>query len=307
MRARHHPEELLAAVGHELARQDGVVARRQLLAAGLGPHDVERLVRRRVLAPGPAALVGPSALQLARGEQPRADALVHVGIDGRRSTPAPLAGVSVRHLSRLDEVVMWHLASPRQRLEEAVLDAALEAPDPLGVVAVLASAVGSRLTTADRLSTVLARRSRAAGRRWIEAVLADVAAGTCSVLEHGQLVGVERPHGLPRATRQVAEQGRAGRVYRDAAYGRAAYVELDGRLHERFGTRDVDLDRDLDVAAAGGATVRLGFGQVLDRPCATAAGLTRFLWQQGVVFVPHGCAPGCPVETLVRGTCAPGA
>lgn len=331
------PEELLGAVGHELARQDGVVARRQLLAAGLRPHDLERLVRRRVLAPlcrgvlvdhtgpptwrqrswgavlalGPAALVGPSALHLARGEEPRADAVVHVGIDGRRGTPAPLAGVSVRHLSRLDEVVMWHLGPPRQRLEEAVLDAALEAPDPLGVVGVLAAAVGSRLTTADRLSAVLARRPRAAGRRWLEGVLADVAGGTCSVLEHGQLVMVERPHGLPRATRQLAERGRAGRVYRDAAYGRAAYVELDGRLHERFGTRDLDLDRDLDVAAAGGATVRLGFGQVYDRPCRTAAGLSRFLLHRGLVFLPTGCEPACPVwevkRALVRGSLAPGA
>lgn len=263
-----HPEKLLEVVRHDLVRQEGVIARRQLLAAGLRPHDLDRLVRRRVLAPlcrgvlldhtgpptwrqrawgavlalEPAAIVGLSAIHLERGEVPPPSAVVHVGIDGRRATPAALPGVAVRHLSRLDEVVMWHLGPPRQRIDEAVLDVALGARGRLAAVAALASAVGSRLTTADRLSAALARRPRAARRRWMERLLADVAAGTCSVLEHGQLVRVERPHGLPRAQRQRAEAGRAGRVYRDAAYGRTAYVELDGRLHERFGTRDDDLD-----------------------------------------------------------------
>lgn len=326
------PEELLLAVRDELARQDGVVTRRQALRAGLQPHDLERLVRRRalaplhrgvlvdhtgppswrqrawgaVLAPGPAAVVGGSAIDLARNLDLPADRVVHVGIGGRRSVPAPLPGVVVRHLSRLDEVVLWHLGPPRQRLEEAVLDVALGARDRLDAVGALASVVGSRLTTAERLSRTLALRPRAPDRPWVVDVLEDVAAGTCSVLEHGQLTLVERPHGLPRAERQRPEAGRAGRVYRDAVYGRTAYVELDGRLHDRFGTRDDDLDRDLDVAAGGGTTVRLGFGQVFGRPCTTAVGVTRFLWHCGVVFVPHGCGPACPVGALVRGSLAPG-
>ena len=43
-----HRSELSAPpVQALLALQDGVVARRQLLAAGARPHDLDRIVRRR--------------------------------------------------------------------------------------------------------------------------------------------------------------------------------------------------------------------------------------------------------------------
>lgn len=53
-------------------------------------------------------------------------------------------------------------------------------------------------------------------RAWLRDVLEDVALGTCSLLEHGYLTRVERPHGLPRCLRQVADDGGNGRrVFRD--------------------------------------------------------------------------------------------
>jgi hypothetical protein len=39
----------LEAVRRELALQDGVVCRRQLMAAGCAPADLERMLRRREL------------------------------------------------------------------------------------------------------------------------------------------------------------------------------------------------------------------------------------------------------------------
>ncbi len=315
------PDHLLRQLHEELQRQDGVVSRRQVLAAGLAPHDLERLVRRRLLVPrgqatyvdhtapptwrqrawsavlalGPAAIGGESALALAEGRWRAPDALVHVVIAVHRSTPAPLPGVLVRHVSDLDARVQWHLGPPRLRYEEAVLDVAGDAESDLAAIAVLAAAVSSRITTAARLLETLARRARMPRRAWLESVLRDVAEGTCSVLEHGQLTLVERPHGLPPAVRQRPDQGRAGRIYRDASYGGGVEVELDGRLHERRAHRDADMDRDLDVAAAGGVPVRIGFAQVFDRPCLTAAALAQLLLVRGVRCSPHPCSPGCPV------------
>ena len=83
----------LDGVRYELALQDGMVSRRQLLAAGGRPHDLDRMLRRRELSrilPGvfvdhtgvptwhqrawcgvlfhePAALAGASALRAAFG------------------------------------------------------------------------------------------------------------------------------------------------------------------------------------------------------------------------------------------------
>ncbi|WP_235734929.1 hypothetical protein [Nocardioides alcanivorans] len=50
-----------------------------------------------------------------------------------------------------------------------------------------------------------------------EAVVDDLAQGSNSVLEHGYLRLVERPHGLPRGRRQVAARSR-GRIYRDVLH-----------------------------------------------------------------------------------------
>lgn len=127
-------------------------------------------------------------------------------------------------------------------------------------------------------------------------MLTDLAEGTCSVLEHGYLERVERPHGLPRAHRQRREAGSTKVVYRDAAYGDTALVELDGwTFHSSAADRDADLERDLDAAGAGAATVRLGWGQVFGRPCTTAAKVGAFLEARGVDVALRPCGPGCAV------------
>ena len=103
------------------------------------------------------------------------------------------------------------------------------------------------------------------------AVLTDVAHGTCSVLEHAFLTRVERPHGAAARRAQLRAGTATGIVYRDVAYGERA-VELDGRLwHDTAEQRDRDFERDLDAAVEGQDTVRLTWGQVVGRPCSTAA------------------------------------
>jgi hypothetical protein len=104
---------------------------------------------------------------------------------------------------------------------------------------------------------------------------------------------VERPHGLPRAGRQVRDSAR-GPVYRDVLYRRLGQVvELDGRLfHDSARLRDADLDRDLAAAADGLSTVRIGWGQVFERSCRTAWLIAALLRERGWAGAPASC-PRC--------------
>jgi hypothetical protein len=304
-----------------LAGQDGVISRRQALRLGATPADLRRLVRRRVWArvhPGvfvdhtgpltwrqrawaavllaaPSALCAESALRAAHGPGQRGhddQGPIHVAIDRSRTVVTP-PGVTAHRLVDLDDRVQWNLAPPRLRVEEAVLDVAAGAVDDFAAIAVLSDAVQSRRTTAPRLRQTLERRNRIARRELLTSVLDDVSTGACSALEHAYLNRVERPHRLPVAGRQVRASSR-GPIYRDVVYVRLGLaVELDGRLdHTRATDRDRDLDRDLDAALDGTTTVRLGWGQAVGRPCATAAKLAVLMARLGWTGTPFAC-PDC--------------
>ncbi|CAN5128557.1 hypothetical protein BH09ACT12_BH09ACT12_26400 [soil metagenome] len=95
----------------------------------------------------------------------------------------------------------------------------------------------------------------------------------------------------------------AGRIYRDVDHPALRLkVELDGRLfHTAAGDRDRDLERDLDAAVdEAAATVRLGFGQVYERPCATAAKLGAVMSRLGW----EGQLGRCPACATERGVAA---
>lgn len=292
-----------------LLHQCGVVSRRQVLEAGLHPHDLRRMVRRRELAPlhlgvyvdhtgeptwvqrawagvlvsAPAALVDESALRWADGpgRRGRDDAIVHVAVDHAR-TPAGAPGLRVHRVSGLTSMVLWNSSPPRMRPEHAALRVASRAVDDFGAVRVLADAVQSRRTTVPRMVAALADLPKLGRRRFLAQVLGDLSVGACSVLERGYLTRVERPHGLPTAQRQVRDSI-SGPVYRDVLYlAQQQVVELDGRLfHDTASSRRADLDRDLDAATQRLATVRLGWGQVFGSPCRTAERIGALLGQRG--------------------------
>ena len=302
-----------------LARQAGVVSRAQLRALEIEPHQIRRLLHRRELAtihPGvyvdhtgdptwlqqawaavlfcwPAGLAAESAMRAADGPGRRngEDGPIRVVIDRERRVIAP-SGIAVVRTFGLDERVLWNLGPPRMRYDEAALDVALTADGEFGAIGAVARAVQSQHTTAARMRAALDGRSRAPRRDFIAAVLDDVAAGACSVLEHGYLTRVEVPHGLPTAHRQQRGTTSAGAVYRDAVYG-ILDVELDGRLfHDTAEARDADFERDLDGAVDGRTAVRLSWGQVFGRSCSTAAKISRLLAARGW---PGGrpCGSGC--------------
>jgi hypothetical protein len=182
------------------------------------------------------------------------------------------------------------------RIEEAVIDLAATADDDLDAIADLADALRSRRTTAERLEQALKDRSRIGRRGFLEAVVADLRDGTCSVLEHAFLTDVEQAHGLPAAQRQVRASSR-GTIYRDVLYEAfGVVVELDGHTHHSSLTdRDRDIDRDLDAALDDLLTVRLGWGQVVSRSCATAAKVGVLLQRRGWDGAAVPCVRCAPV------------
>ncbi|MCW2765149.1 MAG: hypothetical protein JWO11_1108 [Nocardioides sp.] len=307
-------------VARLLGEQAGVLSRRQALELGVTEVQIARLLRRRewvVVHPGvyvqhggpltwlqraraavlyswPAALMLESAMRAHEGpgRRLRDESVIHVAVArGRRLVEPP--GVRVHHLRDLEARVLWNLGPPRVRYDDSVLDVAAAARTDLDAIAVLANACGARRTTAARLLGALGARSRLPRRPWIRDILVDVAEGTCSVLEHGYLTRVERPHGLPRGRRQAAALSGQRTSLRDVLYEQVALlVELDGRLfHTSPEARDRDLERDLDsVVDRREETVRLGYAQVFDRGCRTAAKLGSILERRGW----SGAAQKCP-------------
>lgn len=318
----------LDAVSDLLLAQDGVVSRRQLLDAELTQAHIETLLRRRdlvVVHPGVylshtgtptwsqscwAAILyaGRSALHLESAlHQPGKDAPakgpVHLAVDWSRRV-APRAGIRVHRVRGLEDKVQWNLSPPRVRLEVAAVEVAHRAADDLAAISTLTSLVGSRRTVAGRLLQEIERRGRLRRRTLLTDLVADLARGTHSVLEHGYLVRVLRPHGLPEPTSQQAPvRAGSGAQYRDVAHADVdLHVELDGQLHDQTSARDDDADRDLDDLARGLVTPRLRYRQVFATPCRTASRLADLFRARGWDGMPRscevaGCEAGKPVVT----------
>jgi hypothetical protein len=247
----------------------------------------------------PAALAGVSALRATAGPGWRTNddaGPIFVAVESARHVK-PRTGYRLRWLSDYDRQVQTQTHPPRMRFEEACLDVVLATASPLTRIQWLADACQSRRTTPARLQSALSCRSRVRDRRWLEAVLADVAEGTGSVFEHAYLTLVERPHGLPRGHRQSPQESDRGRRYRDIRYHPFGQdVEIDGRLfHDTADARDADLERDLDAALVRHDTVRLGWGQIFGRPCSTATKVGILLTARGWTGTVLRCGADCTV------------
>ena len=299
--------------------QDGTVSRRQAIECGATPAQLRRWLSRRdlvVVFPGvyvehngpltrrqrewaavldaePAALSHGSALRQLTGAAVADGEPVHLIVDRQRKV-VRRPGVVVHRDEHFAEKALLGTRPPRERTVAALLDLAALAPTPVEAVAILTDAVGARHTTADRLLVELAGRSRIPRRAFLLGVLRDIRDGTCSVLEHGYLTRVERPHRLPKPQRQApTEVGRPG--FRDADYEKyGIVVELDGRAgHSDARSRDRDLQRDLDAAVdADRRTLRVGFAQVFGWPCRTGRQLARAFTKGGWTGTFHEC-PRC--------------
>lgn len=309
------------ALRDTMRRQSGVVSRRQVLEARASDDDIDRHLRRREWArihPGvyvnhtgpptweqrawaavlhhwPSALGGFSALRAYGLTGSSETTPIHLVVPRGRRVRDPTS-IRTRQLADFEQTTLMHLSPPRVRIEYAVLDVASQAPTVDGAVAVLADAVQERRTTPSRLRGAMVHRPRLRHRQVLKDVLRDLDEGANSGLERRYLRAVERAHGLPRGKRQ--RQVVTGSVtYRDVEYDeQQLVVELDGRLgHEFARDRWSDLQRDLDSAARGDLTVRLGWHQILS-PCRTAYAVARLLVARGWSGRPRPCGPECPIR-----------
>jgi hypothetical protein len=308
------------------ARQAGIVARRQLLACGLTSAQARQRIETghwRVVLPGVyatftgplpdvarvwAALlyVGPdacashgTALWLAAALD-RPPAVIQVAVSASRRV-RPQAGFTL-HLSR-DLPAKRHPAAqpPRTRLEDAVLDVADDHTDAEDVLTLVFRVTQRRLTTATRLRSALARRSRHRWRMLLTEVLVEVDDGVASTLERRYARDVEKVHGLPRGQRNRPEprpDGRPGTRYRDVRYVEWHTVaELDGRGAHPGELAFRDLRRDNAATVHGDTVLRYGWHDVAVRPCAAAAQVATVLRAQGWRGTPHPCRLGCQLHS----------
>ncbi len=303
-----------------LVRQGGVITRNQALTGGMTRHAVyARLDSRRwqrlhagvyanysgpltrgslmwaaVLGAGPGAvLCHRSAAELYGLLDAPDGAVIHVMVPGWR-TVAPMRLVVIHYSQRVEAARHPALEPPRTRLEETVLDLAEAERTATGAVSWILSACASRRTTPGRLTETMAARPRMRRRTLLLAALGDARIGVHSILEHGYLHRVERPHGLPAGSRQWRTRPGGACRYEDVRYEKyGLVVELDGRAAHPEGERWRDVRRDNASAVTGLITLRYTYADVMDRPCGIADEVARALGSRGYTGGTHRCGPSC--------------
>lgn len=298
--------------------QNGIVSRGQLQAAGWSEPRIRQGLRSRrwqVVHPGVYAThTGP----IGYAEQQVA-ALLYAGPDAAWShytaaeqlgllrpsgtRPVYLTIPKYRKVRPRPNVVIYRderwadrlaaVIPPRRRPAEAILDIVGISHSLDQAAAVIAEACQSgRVRPADIVSA-LAERPRLRHRRLLRPILADVAAGSHSLLELRYLQDVERRHALPTGLRQRAVDSE----FTDVFYtGFDLVVELDGRLHLVPRQRWRDLDRDNRATLRAEATLRYGWFDVTGRPCEAAVQVLRVLRRTQPGLKAKACGPSCPVR-----------
>lgn len=309
------PREQVAALADA---QDGVVTRAQCLGLGMTSEAVTWMLRSRrwtrlhrgiylTHTAGPSWRARVSAAVLVCGDGAAASHEtaarllglidhdpdgVHIQVPEDRRVVGP-AGVTVRLSSSVRQRTNRSGWPTRTTVEDTLLDLAASgsADDATGWVA---RACQRRLTTPRRIADALSRRRRHRWRELLRVALDEVDGGAESVLEVRWVLNVERPHGLPRATRQLRST-RSGRRRRDdnAYVAFRVLVEVDGRAGHVGEGAFRDRRRDNEAAVDGWVTLRFGWAAVTREPCETAADVARVLMGRGWRGRPRRCGPAC--------------
>lgn len=288
--------------------QDGVVSRAQAMTHGLSPGQVQRLVGR-----GWVRLL--HGVYSARGDgwRQRAWAGVLAGGEGAclgGSIAARLHGLAQDEVTGIDvwtpahrthqhAAPQWRFhrgrraasgSPPRVSLEQAVLDLCARASDD-DRAGWVTRAITERRTTPERMRAALEAAPRLRGRAGVLDLVNWLDAGVESPLELRFVRDVQRRNGLPDGARQVSLVVGARVDVRFEEFRLIA--ELDGLLGHRGVGEAHDAWRDARHLALGEATVRFGWGDVVRRPCATAALLADVLRSRGWAGTMRRC-PACP-------------
>lgn len=294
------PAELFALA----ERQAGVISREQAAAHGISDRVRHRFVEIGLWQPlargvywararpsweglawagiliggDGAGLIGRAAAHL-HGLVSTPPATIEIGLPaGRRRVDREPWEFRQRTLTMVGE-------PPAIGVDDAVLDLC-QGADVERMTAVLADAVGGRRTTVRRLREALDARAAYSGRRRLLPILREVGDGTHSLLERRYTVDVERAHGLPAARRQ-----RHSGIHRvDNHYTEyQLIVELDGREFHSGSRLRADARRDNAHLGQGLLTLRFGWPDVTQSPCATAVQVAELLIRLGWTGLPPRC------------------
>jgi hypothetical protein len=320
-----------------LAFQRGVIARWQSPAVGLRPAVIdgqlrygrwrplyrgvyaaytgapprESLLWAGLLRAGPGAVLSHHSAAELDGLADSGNELIHVTIShGRRLSilsverhePAP--PIVVHRSGRLDVIKHPARTPPRTRIEETVLDLAQLSGNFDDAFAWLSRGCGRRLVTPQQLARALDARARMRWRNEILAALDVVAEGVHSSLEYRYVRDVERPHGLPKARRQVRRpEGNRSRYLDNLYESFGVGVELDGRAYHRSEDRWRDIRKDNAAVMSGIATLRFSWTDVSRRPCAVAADVATALGRRGWPGPLARCGPACTARIVSGEVC----
>jgi Protein of unknown function (DUF559) len=305
-----------------LELQAGIISRGQALCHGLDDDIIESRLRAgrwcavhwgtyatftgglsrdaalwaAVLRAGPGAALSHRTAAELLGITSDRSGLIHLTVPLGRH-PEPIRGAVVYRSGRIAAATHPVQLPPRTRVEDTTIDLTQSAASFDEACDWVFRAVGGRLTTAARLQAALDARPKVRWRAGLTIALADAGSGVHSILEARYVRDVELPHGLPAATRQArtAEVPRAR--YVDNLYEEARLVvELDGQVAHGIAQRRADTRRDNAHAAAGIVTLRYGWTDVTERPCAVAQQVAEVMARRGAPVSPRPCSPTCPIR-----------
>ena len=293
------------AFRNRLRRGDWQRLHHGVYATFTGKPDREAQLWGALLRAGPDAVLSHHTAAERHGLLSRPSTAIHVAVPSGHN-PARGMKISGLVVHRSDSALDRRhpaMTPPCTRVEDTVLDLIKMARTADEAYDWVCKALGQRRTTAERIRAALDTRDRFPMRSEVQAALDDAGEGMLSWLERRYVRGVERPHGLPAARRQVRVRHGTGNRYLDNLY--EAYrlcVELDGAAAHPAEKRWHDNRRDrANLAVSQTVTIRVGFLDLVDQAhaCTTAAEIAKVLSDRGPTIGRSCGAPACPLTTSV--------
>ena len=321
------PDDLTPETRELLAYQSGIIARSQSTSSGLSsatmrsraryghwqrPHrgvyaDTNGEISREaklwaaLLRAGPGATLSHQSAAERHGLLNEPSQLIHVTVPADRHPArwSNIPGIVVHRSTWIERIRHPTMTPPCTRVEDTVLDLIAAARTFDEAYGWICRAIGRRRTTAERLRAALDARKKFRWRQELERALGDAGDGVLSWLERRYVNGIERPHGLPKAKRQVRIAQDTGNKYLDNLYD--AYlvcVELDGTAANPAAEQWHDKRRDnWNLVHENTVTLRFGYLDVRTRRhrCETAAIVATLLRSRAPIST-HSCGlSACPV------------
>lgn len=245
-----------------------------------GPVPLASMQYAALLYAGEGAVLSHESAGVGYGLCP-APASIHLTVPYRRQVDGQ-PGLHLHRSRTITDADRQPGANPaRTTIERTVLDLLRHKRTADAALGLVADAIRTRRTTAERLRAALLERPCTRWRRVVGAALPDIQQGAESLLELRD-ARIRRAHGLPMGTRQQRRLA-DGTEYLDVVVEEwGLHVELDGRLgHDRAREIWRDMRRDNRSELQRLRHLRYGWSDLVDRPCDVAVQQAMVLRQQG--------------------------